>query len=165
MPSVCSLFWGIPLPPRISEIIGLARNPPQNLERQWVRGQNLDNKWVRGWLAISACIASAFAMICFLNFEVKVGRHIELWKNQKTTLTGGKNRETSQWTEPIFFVRLSTFSHVFETNHSHPSLPSVLQEGRRGCTGQNCRREGSASRHPFLPRPRAVTLCIATTCN
>src|SRR5271165_6417962 len=73
---------GTPLPPpsESPDWRGVCKNAPQNLEPQGFRGQNLENKKVRACFAISACTASALAMICSLSSRVKVGCHIWLRK-------------------------------------------------------------------------------------
>ncbi len=74
----------IPPPPWVSESRdwrGVCKNGLQNLERVRARGQNLENKRVKFLFAISAYTASALAMICFLNFAVKVRYHI--WAEEK----------------------------------------------------------------------------------
>jgi hypothetical protein len=92
-------FRGIPPPPHPSESRdwrGVCKNGLQNLEPLGVRGQNLENTGVRWWFAISVCSASGLAIFCSLNFEVKVGCHIGLWKTKPREIVERENRGTSR---------------------------------------------------------------------
>jgi hypothetical protein len=77
-------FKGNPLPnpSERRDRRGVCKNGLQNLEAQGFRGQNLDNTGVSIFPANSVCTASALAMICSLNFRVKVTYHIGLWRNE-----------------------------------------------------------------------------------
>src|ERR1700680_4198983 len=71
------LRWGTPPPSPLKRLDwhGLCKKALQNLEPLRLRGQNIDNKRVMGLLAAFALHCLRLTMICFLNFEVKVGRH------------------------------------------------------------------------------------------
>jgi hypothetical protein len=75
----------VPPPPLASERLDwreVCKNALQNLEPLRVRGQNLDDKGVRACSAVSTYTASALTMICSLDFRVKVGCHIGVWKTR-----------------------------------------------------------------------------------
>jgi hypothetical protein len=78
---------GTPPSPHPSESLdwrGFCKNALQNLEPQRFRGQNLDDKGVSALLAGFAYTAFALAIICSLNFEVKVGCHNGSVENGRT---------------------------------------------------------------------------------
>src|SRR5258708_19372056 len=79
-------FSGVPPSPPPSESCdwrGVCKKCLQNLEHQGFRDQNLENKGLAAFFVVVARTASALTMICFLEFEVKVGCHMRCGKGQR----------------------------------------------------------------------------------
>jgi hypothetical protein len=90
---------GVPPLPPTSESLnwrGVCKKCPQNLEPQGVRGQNLETKGLIASVWTLVYTASALSMICSLDFEVKVGCHMGLWKSSDF----GVSRWTGKFKSP-----------------------------------------------------------------
>ena len=114
--SLPSQNWGIPPPPRIPEIIGLARNSPQNPQSERLTGQNLDNKELRaGTIRVDPTV-TASAIITGFKLQGKVGCHKGvLWKTDwRASPTAAASEEF--WVPGIRSMRRSTFFYPISSS-------------------------------------------------